>query len=323
MTRIDNVWVKIPFAENYSMSPCGLVRNETTGDIVEPLLAKSGYYHFPLRNNDNRKIMVGRHRLLCLIFKPVENSQRLYVNHINGVKCDDRLENLEWITPKENCEHAGRLGLSPKCYPVSTRNVYTGEVKKYPSIIECAKAVNLNKDPVQARVRAGEHRVFPEGLQYRKSHSDDPWPPGDAKDIENLKFGRNIAVLVKYHFTGEVKRYEKLSTLAAELKLCLATIWKWHAVDGQPMLPGFMQIKRIDDPSPWRTINDPYIELAKFTGNRCVQVCDELTQEKTIYPKAIIAALKNNISPTALNYRLMTCGTVVFSDNKRYGYYPF
>lgn len=50
------------------------------------------------------------HRLVCNAFLP-KSENTLQVNHINGIKSDNRLENLERITAKENTQHAHKTGL--------------------------------------------------------------------------------------------------------------------------------------------------------------------------------------------------------------------
>lgn len=51
------------------------------------------------------------HRLVLENFYPVENMENLQVNHINGDKGDNRIENLEWMTPQENTIEANSRGL--------------------------------------------------------------------------------------------------------------------------------------------------------------------------------------------------------------------
>lgn len=58
--------------------------------------------------------LFGVHRLLMLTFCPVIGSENLQVNHKNGEKLDNRLENLEWCTHKENLRHAWDNGLRPR-----------------------------------------------------------------------------------------------------------------------------------------------------------------------------------------------------------------
>lgn len=52
------------------------------------------------------------HRLVLMAFNPVENMDELEVNHIDGNKKNNKLENLEWCTTSENQLHAIRTGLS-------------------------------------------------------------------------------------------------------------------------------------------------------------------------------------------------------------------
>ena len=51
------------------------------------------------------------HRLVLIAFKG-ENKERPFCNHIDGVKTNNALENLEWVTKSENNAHAYRTGLN-------------------------------------------------------------------------------------------------------------------------------------------------------------------------------------------------------------------
>jgi hypothetical protein len=69
----------------------------------------SGYLAIELRQNGER-IRTSLHQLVALAFVP-GFQEGLCVNHINGVKEDNRAENLEWVSFSRNTEHAWETGL--------------------------------------------------------------------------------------------------------------------------------------------------------------------------------------------------------------------
>lgn len=70
----------------------------------------SGYLRVTLTKRGVPKT-IRVHRMVLMSFAPCEGMESLEINHINGIKTDNRLENLEWVTRKQNAEHAVNLGL--------------------------------------------------------------------------------------------------------------------------------------------------------------------------------------------------------------------
>ena len=99
------IWHKceVPYTR-YEVSNQGRVRNAHTDKVLRPRKHCCGYLHVDLHYKGQRKTCLV-HKLVATAF--VEGwREGLEVNHKNGVKTDNRAENLEWVTASENHQHA-------------------------------------------------------------------------------------------------------------------------------------------------------------------------------------------------------------------------
>jgi hypothetical protein len=104
-------WRDIPEWEGfYQASSLGRIRNVRTGKILSPGRAPNGYLIAILMRGDRVRYSRSVHRLVIKAFIGLDTRQ---VNHIDGVKHNNRITNLEYCTPKENKAHARALGLTP------------------------------------------------------------------------------------------------------------------------------------------------------------------------------------------------------------------
>lgn len=92
----------VPCVENpnYVVNPDGVIRRASTAQPLKPQPDKEGYLRVQLQTK-----MYRVHRLVASAF--IENPEnKPHVNHKDGVKSNNRLGNLEWVTQKENYSHA-------------------------------------------------------------------------------------------------------------------------------------------------------------------------------------------------------------------------
>ena len=94
---------------DYIVYSDGRVYSKKSTIFLKPRYEGHGYLFISMPDRGkpkNFKI----HRLLAKSFIPNPEGKPM-VNHINGIKDDNRLENLEWVTNKENMIHAVKIGL--------------------------------------------------------------------------------------------------------------------------------------------------------------------------------------------------------------------
>lgn len=135
-------WKQIKGYDNYECSTEGRIRNKKTGRILKTQVNHNGYKTLTLYQNKSAK-NERVHRIVAGTFIDGKHYGK-DVNHIDGNKLNNRVDNLEWCTRKDNVRHSMDIGIKPLNNFGNETNkiriVETGVV--YDSINDCARDIN-------------------------------------------------------------------------------------------------------------------------------------------------------------------------------------
>ncbi len=127
-----------------------------SGKVLSAKPNKHGYIRVHLNmpsEHGSRSV----HRLICEAF--YGNAPHLQVNHKNGIKDDNRVENLEWCTPSENISHAihvlkKKIGFQSGLTTTQVRVIYLDSRRHH----EIAKEYGVSRTTVTAIKSGGTHK---------------------------------------------------------------------------------------------------------------------------------------------------------------------
>lgn len=315
----------IPFVENAIINPVtstaiSLIRST----IMTKKKKKRGYleYGFTIDKKTQKAYLI--HRLLATMFIPeIRDISKLQVNHINGVTDDNRLENLEWVTPRENVHRYYRDINKRTHILVEVKNVYTNKITIYPNRILASLEIGWgdNRDFIEHRLSQPDSRVWAPGVQIRKYHQDNkPFPELSHEEIATqlANEGTSNKTYLRNVITNEEYKFDSQTECSDFLKLSQGALSGYVNSNQKPFIWNntIYQVKA--DTTPWRSISDPYAEIEQ--QGEAVPVKRILPDGSfKIYLNARDCAKENDLSVTTLNERLNHANPNKFwKDGKAY-----
>ena len=170
MSIENEIWKECTLSDKVLVSNLGRVKikdnNPTYGT-----LRKNGYYDIKIFSSKENKYKTYRvHRLVCITFlKNPENKP--FVNHKDANRSNNKLENLEWMTNKENVNHSlnlnNRIKKNKRSKIVIQIDPITNKViKEYQSISIASKETNININSISWCCKKFRGQVLAGGYKW-------------------------------------------------------------------------------------------------------------------------------------------------------------
>lgn len=279
------VFKTIPGFSDYMVNKEGVVYSKVYRKILNLTKDCNGYHVVSIFNDNRVRKTKKVHHLVLMTFKPndyklittdFKNNHnpdgKIYTtNHIDGVKTNNRLDNLEVITHKDNVRHAMDTGLVSTVKPVKVKFHDTGEIKHYPSMAVASRALGMQEDGVLQRLENPNYKwiLWSDGTQIILE-SD-----GEFEDIRYIPregggmYQNIVAIDYKKNAFEEII-YPSINEYCRATGITPSTVKKAFEHTGHPIMRNLHRIKKMDDPNNWGlpVKLDPIFELATSSYNK-------------------------------------------------------
>lgn len=152
--EVKELWKPLLEYKGIEVSSIGRIRKAANKSRKERILTefpkdRDGYYRCSVQRLDGTWTSQPVHRLVAKAFIP-RTKNRDIVNHIDGNRTNNRIENLEWVTPKEDVIHSFKFGSRKICKQVPKKTILTdfqvdqiGKLRELYTVNQIAKLFNI------------------------------------------------------------------------------------------------------------------------------------------------------------------------------------
>lgn len=178
---IDEEFRPVEGFEDYYISSYGRLWSDKSNKFLQRLKETRGYYRYNLYK-DKKMLNFRIHRLVALAFIPnMAPETKTDVNHIDGDKGNNQVSNLEWVTKKENMEHAVATGITDryangKKPNTGTRAVYVYKENEliftFYGINQCSRELGISNRTIIDNSKTG--KVCKNGYRFVIERTSDP-----------------------------------------------------------------------------------------------------------------------------------------------------
>jgi len=297
-------WLVINDFPNYSVSNFGNVKNNTTNKIMK-LTIKCGYYNISL-TNDICKKTCKVHRLVGLSFIENPDNKRT-VNHKDKNKCNNKLENLEWMTHEEQSQHRS-IGLnykSNKNKPIYRLSKDDEILEHYNSIEDAGKWAfenKLAKSAHSGRNAIGNclNRLSIKAYKFKWNFLDNSLEHEEWREINYKKiFGEEMLIDKNYYVSNLGRFKNSYGTIMENYKPNENGYIRVYISNKTFLLHRLVALTFLENPENKETVNH-------MDGNKLNNTIDNLefatNQEQEIHKHTI--GLGNNFTRKVKQYNL-------------------
>lgn len=275
----------IPGFSDYMVNDKGIVYSKVLRKILNLTKNYHGYSVVSLYNDEKIRKTKKVHHLVLMAFKPddyklittdFKNNHnpdgKVYnTNHIDGVKTNNRLDNLEVVTSSDNIRHAMDTGLVSTVKPVKVKFHDTGEIKHYPSMAVASRALGMQEDGVMQRLENPNYKwtLWSDNTQIILVSDG---------EFENIRYiprerGGMYQNIVAIDYKGDPFEeiiYPSINEYCRVNGITPSTVKKAFEHTGHPIMRNLHRIKKMDDPNNWGlpVKLDPIFELARSSYNK-------------------------------------------------------
>lgn len=256
-----NKLYKIPNFKGYDLSSYRITKDGRLFGLKYNMFLKyqrgiTGYYYYNL-NINKKHVHVPMHRILCATFKPIPGWEKMVVDHIDGNRLNNSLDNIEFVTQKENSRRFRRGNYNYMQSEVAINYVKENKIIICPNIKSAAEQLGVPARDVMKRIHVfKEGYIFPDYTQI-KINDNKPFVKYKDYDYQILKQKKYPGVKLYNHLTGESIEFDKILDASKYIKLSPSALsFRLNASGFKKVAPNGWEIKYKPDKTSWYSLSE-------------------------------------------------------------------